>query len=77
MAPGRYRSTATIPGDLLAPQDYLLILRATIHGVRNLTAEGVAIPISVTGTSRINRAYPHEPVRAKLQPAIPWQTDEI
>jgi lipopolysaccharide transport system ATP-binding protein len=75
--PGRYRSTATIPADLLAPHDYLLILRGTIHGVRNLTGEGVAIPITVTGTSRINRAYPHEPVRAKLQPFIPWKTDEI
>ena len=77
VSPGRYRSTATIPADLLAPHDYLLILRGTIHGVRNLTAEGVAIPITVTGTSRINRAYPHEPVRAKLQPFIPWKTDEI
>ena len=75
--PGRYRSTATIPADLLAPHDYLLILRGTIHGVRPLTGDGVAIPITVTGTSRINRAYPHEPVRAKLQPFIAWRTEEI
>jgi lipopolysaccharide transport system ATP-binding protein len=77
VAPGRYRSTATIPADLLAPHDYSLILRATVHGVRNLTGDGVGIPIQVTGTSRINRAYPHEPVRAKLQPFIAWQTDEL
>jgi lipopolysaccharide transport system ATP-binding protein len=75
--PGRYRSTATIPADLLAPQEYQLILRATVHGVRNLTGDGVTIPIAVTGTSRINRAYPLEPVRAKLQPFIPWRTEEL
>ena len=77
VAPGRYRSTATIPADLLAPHEYLLILRATVHGVRNLTGDGVSIPIQVTGTSRINRAYPHEPVRAKLQPFIAWKTEEL
>ena len=75
--PGRYRSTATIPADLLAPHEYLLILRATVHGVRNLTGDGVTIPIVVSGTSRINRAYPLEPVRAKLQPFIPWRTEEL
>jgi lipopolysaccharide transport system ATP-binding protein len=75
--PGRYRSTATLPANLLAPHDYLLILRGTVHGVRNLTGDGVAIPISVAPTSRINRAYPHEPVRAKLQPLVPWRTVEI
>ncbi len=77
VAPGRYRSTATIPADLLAPHEYLLILRGTIHGVRNLTADGVPIPITVAGSSRINRAYPHEPIRAKLQPFVPWRTQEI
>ncbi len=75
--PGRYRSTATIPAELLAPHDYLLVLRGTIHGVRNLTGDGIGIPLSVSDTSRINRAYPHEPVRAKLQPFIAWKTEEI
>ena len=62
---------------LLAPLDYLLVLRATFHNVRSLTGDGVAIGLSVVPTSPINRAYPHEPVRAKLQPRIAWTTEGI
>jgi lipopolysaccharide transport system ATP-binding protein len=75
--PGRYRSVATIPGALLAPHDHVLVLRGTIHGLRSLTGDGIAIPLSILPTSRINRAYPHEPVRSKLQPCIPWHTEEL
>jgi lipopolysaccharide transport system ATP-binding protein len=76
-APGRYRSVATLPANLLAPLDYALVLRATIHNVRNLMGDGIAIGLSVSPTSPINRAYPHEPVRAKLQPLVPWTTEAI
>jgi lipopolysaccharide transport system ATP-binding protein len=75
--PGRYRSVATIPASLLAPHDHVLVLRGTIHGLRSLTGDGVAIPLSIVPTSRINRAYPHEPVRSKLQPFIQWRTEEL
>jgi len=75
--PGRYRATATIPADLLAPHEYLLILRGTIDEVRNLTGPGVAIPLQVSDTSRINRAYPHQPALAKLRPFIAWKTEVI
>jgi lipopolysaccharide transport system ATP-binding protein len=75
--PGRYRAVATIPADLLAPQDYVLILRGTIDEVRNVTGPGVAIPLRVSDTSRINRAYPHQPSLAKLRPVIPWKTEVI
>jgi lipopolysaccharide transport system ATP-binding protein len=77
VAPGRYRSVATIPPDLLAPHDYVLVLRAAIHNVRHLTGDGVAIALSVAPTTRLNRAYPDEPIRSKLQPAIPWQTEVL
>jgi len=76
-APGRYRSVATLPACLLAPLDYRLVLHATVHNVRSLTGDGIAIDLSVAPTSPINRAYPHEPVRAKLQPLVPWTTEAI
>ncbi|HEX5065607.1 MAG TPA: polysaccharide ABC transporter ATP-binding protein [Myxococcota bacterium] len=77
MAPGRYRSVATLPACLLAPHDYLLVLRAALHNVRSLTGDGIAIRLAVTPTSPVNRAYPSEPVRAKLQPRIAWTTEGI
>lgn len=73
--PGRYRSTARIPARLLAPQDYTLIVRATIHNVRNCQGDaGIPLRLQVQATGPLNRAYPEEPIRGKLQPAIPWET---
>jgi len=75
LSPGRYRSRATIPARLLAPRDYRLVVRATIHNVREcLPADGIALALSVQPTGPLNRAYPHEPIRGKLQPAIAWET---
>jgi len=34
----------------------------------------VALALSVQPTGPLNRAYPHEPIRGKLQPAIAWET---
>ncbi|MDX1413077.1 MAG: polysaccharide ABC transporter ATP-binding protein [Candidatus Promineifilaceae bacterium] len=70
--PGTYRSTAVIPANLLAPREYELIIRGTIFNVRQCTGDGVRVRLSVGATSGINRAYPQEPIRSKLQPAIPW-----
>ncbi len=72
--PGGYRSTATLPANLLAPRVYELRLYATIHNVRTVPPGGIAIPLPVGSNSGINRAYPREPVRSKLQPRIPWDT---
>ncbi len=72
--PGDYRSTATIPADLLAPRDYELRAFGTIHNVRSIPPGGIGVPLHVEANNGINRAYPREPVRAKLQPRIAWRT---
>ncbi len=78
LQPGRYCSRATIPGRLLAPRDYRLVARATIHNVREcLPADGIALALRVQPTGPLNRAYPHEPIRGKLQPAIPWEIRRV
>jgi lipopolysaccharide transport system ATP-binding protein len=71
---GRYRSVAEIPANLLANRTYWLHLQATIHNLRPLAGEGILLPLDVQRSSSINRAYPHEPNRAKLQPWINWRT---
>lgn len=76
MEAGSYISVATLPANLLAPRAYELRVHGTIFNVRRCTGEGVAVPLIVETTSGINRAYPQEPIRAKLQPYIPWQTTQ-
>ncbi len=76
--PGCYVSRATVPARLLAPRDYSLVVRATIHNVRFCQGnDGIAIQLRVQPTGTLNRAYPHEPIRGKLQPAIPWETSRV
>jgi lipopolysaccharide transport system ATP-binding protein len=72
--PGRYVSQAVIPADLLAPRSYELRIYGTIYNQRSIPAGGVGIALLVENTSGINRAYPLDPIRAKLLPRIPWQT---
>jgi len=73
--PGHYRSEAAIPSPLLAPREYLLVLRATIHNERTLTGEGLSIRLHVGSASRLNRGYPRDPIRSKLQPPVSWRTE--
>ncbi len=75
--PGDYRSTATIPADLLAPRVYELRVFGTIHNVRDIPPGGVGVPFRVETNNGINRAYPREPIRSKLQPRIAWRTDAL
>jgi lipopolysaccharide transport system ATP-binding protein len=75
--PGRYVSRAVIPADLLAPRTYELRVSATIYNVRSIPPGGIGIPLLVEKSNGINRAYPHDPIRAKLLPRIPWTTEPI
>ena len=76
--PGRYTSRATLPAKLLAPRDYGLVVRATIHNVRPCqTNEGVALQLHVQRTGPLNRAYPDDPIRGRLQPAVAWETHRV
>jgi lipopolysaccharide transport system ATP-binding protein len=72
-----YISTATIPANLLAPRIYEVRVRAGIFNVRSCVGDGVGIPLTVEAGSGINRGYPQDTIRAKLQPKIPWYTVEI
>jgi len=71
-APGRFASVARIPANLLAPRNYVLILRATIYMVR-VCSTGIQVGLSVQKASTRNRAYPGQQP-SKLQPAIAWDT---
>ncbi|NCF67317.1 MAG: ATP-binding cassette domain-containing protein [Chloroflexi bacterium] len=71
---GEYISSATIPANLLAPRRYEVRIRAGIFNVRSCTGDGLGIPITVEASSKVNRGYPHDTIRSKLQPIIPWQT---
>jgi lipopolysaccharide transport system ATP-binding protein len=74
MNPGRYLSVAEIPAKLLAPRRYDLRICAGIFNVRSCMGDGILLPLTVHMTSGINRAYPSDPHRAKLEPEIPWET---
>lgn len=75
--PGEYESRAVLPGNLLAPREYRLVLQATVYNVRSCMPGGLHVPLQVEPTGRINRAYPHEPIRSKLQPLVQWQTEPL
>lgn len=72
--PGRYVSKAVIPPDLLAPLIYELRVYGTIYNERNIPSGGVGITLVVEKNNNINRGYPQDQVRSKLQPRIPWST---
>lgn len=75
LEPGAYRIKAVIPADFLAPRIYDLRFYGTIHNVRSIPPGGICIPLTVAASNGINRAYPHEPIRSKLQPRIPWSAE--
>lgn len=78
IAPGQYKSKAVLPARLLAPRDYGVIVRATIHNVRHCQgSDGISFQLQVQPTGPLNRAYPNEPIRGKLQPAIAWETQRV
>jgi lipopolysaccharide transport system ATP-binding protein len=76
--PGRYVSRASIPPNLLSPRAYELRIHAGIHNVRSLIPEpGIRVPLIVTATGRVNRAYVNDSIRGKLAPSIPWVTEPM
>jgi lipopolysaccharide transport system ATP-binding protein len=75
--PRRYLSVCAIPANILAPRNYEILVQAKIHNVRMCTGAGVRIPLCVISSNEINRAYPHEPIRSKIQPIIHWETSNL
>jgi hypothetical protein len=43
--------------------------------VRSIPPGGVGISLPVEASTELNRAYPREPVRARLQPRIAWRVE--
>ncbi len=74
MMPGQYISTVTIPSNFLAPRNYTLRFHGTIFNIRSLTPGGVDLQLQVESSGVLNRGYPHDPIRARLQPRLAWQT---
>ena len=74
-APGRWRSVAELPAQLLAPRAYWLQVQATIHDVRAVAGPGITVRLDVQRAGGVNRAYPDEPIRARLQPLVAWRTE--
>lgn len=72
--PGHYIAQAVIPADFLAPCNYELKICGAIYNDRSIPVGGIGIRLMVENTSGINRAYPLQPIRAKLLPRIPWKT---
>ncbi len=74
--PGRYRSVARLPANLLAPRQYTMNVRASLHDSGPLIGEGIALRLHVRPTSTIDAAYPNRRTISKLQPFIPWHTEK-
>jgi hypothetical protein len=77
LAEGLYRSTARIPPDLLAPQQYTLRIGATVYGSHNCTGNHICIPFRLFQEGRVNRAYSYEVYLGKVAPLINWHTEQI
>lgn len=74
VVPGEYASTGVIPADLLAPRVYELRIYGAIYNLRTLTPGGLRVPLHVERSSGINRGYPYQPIRSRLQPRVAWTT---
>ena len=78
MQPGFYVSQVAIPANILGPIRYVLKVRATVFNVRCcVPPEGICIPLRVTATGPLNRAYPEDTFRAKLMLPLEWQTNVV
>jgi hypothetical protein len=77
LSPGVYRSTATIPANLLGARRYELLLGVGIAHRRYCTPELIRFPIEVDLTGRINQALPGYASPGKLLPSIPWRVEQV
>jgi len=74
--PGQYEAALTLPADLLCPTEYTLRIGAAIYGDRRCTPEYLHVPIHVTHTGRVDRAYPAHHAYGSLLPRLPWTLTE-
>jgi lipopolysaccharide transport system ATP-binding protein len=74
-APGRYRSVAVIPPNLLAARRYELHLGVAIAHRRYCTPELIRIPFEVDLTGKINQAFPGYVSPGRLLPSLYWRIE--
>ncbi len=72
--PGYYISQAKIPGNILVPNHYLLIIRASIHNGQTFTSDGLKVTLHINDNDRFERSYSANPIISKFLPKIVWQT---
>lgn len=72
--PGQYVSKAFIPANFFAPGNYQLIIKCGIYNVRNIIPDGLIIPLTISHTGLVNRAYPKDVIKGKISPLISWET---
>jgi lipopolysaccharide transport system ATP-binding protein len=76
--PGRYRATATIPADLLAPLVYQLQVSASIHNRRRCFPDTLRVRLDVQDCGRIKNSYGlRRATDCKIAPYIPWTTEAL
>jgi len=76
--PGRYRATATIPADLLAPIVYQLQVSASIHNRRRCFPDTLRLRLEVQDCGRIKNSYAlRRADDCKIAPYIPWTTEVL
>jgi len=75
---GDYISSVTIPPGLLGPMRYLLIMRSTIHNIRNCSyPEGVSFLCNILYSTAFAGAYPADTFRSLINNQLPWNTSKF
>jgi lipopolysaccharide transport system ATP-binding protein len=77
--PGRYRATATIPADLLAPIAYELQISASIYNVRRCFPDNLRVRLEVQDCGRLknNSHGARRGADCLVAPYVPWTTEAI
>ena len=71
---GEYISRVDIPKYFLAPKVYYLRINASIHNDRMLVKDGIIFPLKIERSGLYNKAYPGDPIRGIIAPALHWET---
>jgi lipopolysaccharide transport system ATP-binding protein len=74
---GEYISKVEIPHYFLAPKVYNIVINATIHNDRMLIKNGMTLPLKIEQSGIYNKAYPGDPIRGIIAPALSWETMKL
>jgi lipopolysaccharide transport system ATP-binding protein len=77
VAPGRYRSVAVIPANLLGAKRYEIALDLGIVFRNNCLPEPIRIPFEVELTGRINQCFVGYVSPGKVLPSIQWKIEKV